>query len=97
MKNAINTAPIMNENKNLKEEFIMSKFDNFMNNMWGLLQLGATLGLAGIALKRNKDAYDEACRRIDAEHENFVKDLKITELEWKIRDLELKNKFYEEK
>lgn len=73
----------------------MSKFDNVLTNMYGLVNFGCLLGLAGIALKRNKDAYDNACGRIDAEFKNVMLEVENEELKYEVK--RLKEKYESEK
>ena len=68
----------------------MSKFDKFLTNMYGLVNFGCLLGLAGIALKRNKDAYDEACGRIDAEFKNIELEVENDSLKREMKQLKEK-------
>lgn len=72
----------------------MSRFDKFLTNMYGLVNFGCLLGLAGIALKRNKDAYDNACGRLDAELKNIALEVENDSLK---REREYLKKKYESK
>ena len=74
----------------------MSKFDKFMTNVCGVINLGCILGLAGIAFKRNKDAYDASCQLLDAEFKNIEKDIKIHSLEYEVKQLKKKYESEEE-
>lgn len=73
----------------------MNKFDKVMFGVCEVIQLGCVLGLAGIALKRNQDAYDASCERLNAELDNIAKDIEIHKLEREVK--ELKEKYESEK
>lgn len=68
----------------------MSKFDKFLTNMYGLVNFGCLLGLAGIAMKRNKDAYEAACGKINAEIENIALEVENESLKREMKQLKEK-------
>lgn len=68
----------------------MSKFDKFLTNMYDLVNFGCLLGLAGIALKRNNDAYKASCDLIDAEFKNIALDVENHSLKHEIEQLKKK-------
>lgn len=71
----------------------MSKIDKFLVNVYGVVQLGCILGLAGIAFKRNNDAYKASCNLIESEIKHLEKDIEIYNLRQEIKTL--KEKKYE--
>lgn len=71
----------------------MSKVDKFLVNVYGVIQLGCIMGLAGIAFKRNNDAYKASCKLIESEIKHIEKDIEIYNLQCEVR--QLKEKKYE--
>lgn len=64
----------------------MSKFDKLLVNVYGVIQLGCILSLAGIAIKRNNDAYEADCKRLDAELKLVEKDIDIWRLQHGLKE-----------
>lgn len=68
----------------------MNKFDRIMVGVCEVIQLGCILGLAGIALKRNNDAYEASCRALNAEIDGVAKEVEIWRLEREVKQLKEK-------
>lgn len=76
----------------------MCRLDKLIVQVASGIELACLLALGGIALKRNNDAYKEACKRIDAErlvrlHElhDVLRDAEINVLKKQVE--ELKDKY----
>lgn len=73
--------------------------NKFIYGVCTIVELGCILSLAGIGLKRNKDAYEAECKRIKAEcdlmrseMESMCKDIIIEQLEKELEELRNRNK-----
>lgn len=65
----------------------MKKLDGLLAGLYGVVNLGCILVLAGIGLKRNEDAYNAEIKCIDLELENIHKDVAISMLEYDLKQL----------
>lgn len=72
--------------------------NKFIYGLCTIVELGCIVGLAGIGIKRNNDAYKAECKRIEAECnlmrsaiDGVLKDMKIKQLEEELEKLK-KNK-----
>jgi hypothetical protein len=61
-----------------------------------LMELGCIAALAAIGLKRNNDAYEAEMKCIDLELANIHKDVKISMLEYDMKQLKEKYEIEEE-
>jgi len=69
------------------------KFDKFVYGVATLMELVAIGGIAGIALKRNKDCYNAEMKYIDAEYKLALSEIEKSQKENEI--VELKNQLEE--
>lgn len=81
----------------------MNDMKDFVVKLCTIVELGCLAGLAGIALKRNKDAYDAEMKSAYADlaltfakMDNELKDLQIEQLEKQVEELKGENSVEEE-
>lgn len=65
----------------------MKKFDGLIAGLCTVVELGCIIGLAGIGLKRNEDAYKAEMKCVDLTLDNIMKDCEIYDLKHEIEQL----------